>query len=117
MSVDAETKYTKLDFDPLQRAESMMAKAAVMPYKDGAAEATIQREAVRDLLLLDIAKSLRQLLHAQQPVLPLGGQHAAPLHKYEFVMGPPQPTTIVSLCSMCGNRHQPHEQCEWKFGP
>ena len=64
MSVDAEIKYAELKFDPLRRAESMMAKVAGMPYKDGAMMAVDQREALRDLVLLDIAKSLRQLVHA-----------------------------------------------------
>lgn len=43
------------DFSPLARAESMMAK--VNEHSGGAA-ADLQREAVRDLLMLSMARSL-----------------------------------------------------------
>ncbi len=51
----------ELNFDPLDRAESMMAKASVMNHAEGTSVADGQREAVRDLILLAIARSLRHI--------------------------------------------------------
>jgi len=54
------TKHMVFDFDPLERAESMMAKVAALGA-DGFKEALNIREEARDLMLLSIAKSLAVL--------------------------------------------------------
>lgn len=57
-----------LDFDPLRRAESMMAKVNKMPVESDAFAVVVQqREQVRDLLLLSIAKSLDELASRSRP--------------------------------------------------